>query len=106
MNSRVIYEGDWSFPVRKEFILDPSLSRDAKCLYLAIKSYCAPNQSTAFPSTVTLAKALQGSRRSIGRWADELEQHGLLKRSQEKLENGTFTHTLWRLYGSNLHEHI
>ena len=106
MSSRVIYEGDWSFPVRKEFILNPKISRDAKCLYLAIKSYCAPNQSTAFPSTVTLAKALKGSRRSVGRWADELEKLGLLHRTQEQLPNGTFSHTLWKLYGSNTHEHI
>ena len=106
MSSKVIYEGDWSFPVRKEFILDPTISRGAKCLYIALKSYCSPNQGTAFPSTGLLAKALKGDRRSVGRWAKELEDNGLLKRTQEHLPSGVFTHTLWTLYGSCSHEHI
>ena len=106
MNNKVIYEGDWSFPVRKEFILNPDLSHGAKCLYLAIKSYCSPNQSTAFPSTLTLAVSLSVTRMTIGKWAKELERNKLLKRTQEKLPSGVFSHTLWRIYGSCSHEHI
>lgn len=106
MSSRVIYEGDWSFPVRKEFILNPRISTGAKCLYLALKSYCAPNQSVSFPSTPTLANALGVSRMSIWRWAKELEANKLLSRSQEHNTDGGWTHTLWKIYGSNAHEYI
>lgn len=104
--SKVIYEGDWSFPVRKEFILNPSISVGAKCLYIALKSYCAPNQSVAFPSSSTLARSLSVSVRSIWRFARELETNRLLTRSQEHTDGGVWTHTLWRLYGSCSHEHI
>jgi hypothetical protein len=104
--NRIIYEGDWSFPVRKEFILNPEISMGGKCLYLALKSYCAPQQSVAFPSTLTLAKALGVSRMSIWRFAKELESLKLLSRSQEHAEGGRWTHTLWKIYGSNQHEHV
>jgi hypothetical protein len=81
----VIYRGDWSFPIKKEFILNPKLSVGAKCLYIALRSYCAPNQNTAFPSTVTLAKALSISRTTLLKLAKELERAGY--------------HTLWTLFG-------
>lgn len=106
MNNWVIYEGDWQFPVRKEFVLDPSISVGAKMLYIALKSYCAPNQSVSFPSSKTLAKALGVSVRSIWNWANELEDKNLLRRSQERASGGAWTHTLWKIIGSNAHEHI
>jgi hypothetical protein len=104
--NKVIYEGEWQFPVRKEFVLDSSISVGARLLYIAIKSYCAPNQSTAFPSSFTLANAMGVTKVTIRKWARELEAKGLLKRTQEKLPGGIFSHTLWRLYGSCSHENI
>ena len=106
MKSKIAYKGDWSFPVRKEFILDPSISMGGKCLYIALKSYCAPNQSQAFPSAATLARSLGISVRGIWRYARELEAKNLLTRSQAHTDGGTWTHTLWTIYGSNSHEHI
>jgi hypothetical protein len=102
--NQVIYKGDWSFPVKKEFILNPNISVGAKCVYIALRSYCAPNQNTAFPSTVTLAKALSISRTTLLKHAKELEQAGYLKRKQADRKTGKFTHTLWTLYGGQVWE--
>lgn len=102
----VIYRGDWSFPVKKEFILNPRLSVGAKCLYIALRSYCAPNQNTAFPSTLTLAKALGISRTTLLKYAKELEGAGYLKREQADRETGRFTHTLWTVFGGLQWEHL
>lgn len=102
--NHVIYDGDWSFPVRKDFILNSSISPYSKLLYIALKSYCAPNGNTAFPSSVTLAKAIGISRGTLYKAARELEAINLLTRSQQESTTGRFTHTLWTLRGIKSNE--
>lgn len=99
MNSRLVYQGDWTFAVRKDFVLNPGISTQAKVLYLAIRSYCAPD-GTAYPSGDTLAAALGVSRNTVSKYREELERLGLLKCEQQHSEAGKFSHNVFTLFDS------
>ena len=76
--NNLVYQGSWSFPVKKEFILSPGLSVGAKATYMALKSYCAPDGETAFPSMETLSYALDVSKDTVRVYVGELRDSGLL----------------------------
>jgi hypothetical protein len=100
MQNRLAYKGDWSFSVRKDFVLNPNISIGAKMLYIALRSFCAPDGDTAFPSSKTLAASLGVSRETVFKYAQELERLGLLERTQQQ-EGGRFTHTLYTLFDTD-----
>lgn len=95
------YRGDWNFAVRKDFILNPNVSPVAKLLWIAIRSYCSPDQNTAFPSTATLAASLGISRDTLSVYANELRDLGLMQTEQLK-DNGRFSYTLYTLFDTTL----
>lgn len=96
---RIVYKGNWSFPVYKQFVLDPNYTIGEKILYIALRSYCAPDEETAFPSVKTLAAGLHVGPDSVRTYAAKLEKKGLINREQkrEKTEAGSlrFSHTVW-----------
>lgn len=100
--STVIYRGNWTFTVRKDFILHPGVSAGAKCLYLAIRSHCAPDGATAFPSRAMLARALGVGPDTISRYVNELKQLGLLASEQSHEEHGKFSRTIYTLFDTNV----
>ena len=99
--NKLIYQGDWSVPVRKDFILSPDYSIGEKALYIALRSFCSPDQS-AFPSSSLLAKGLGVGRDTIYKYAASLEEKGLISREQSRSdepgESGKFSHTIYTLY--------
>jgi DNA-binding transcriptional regulator YhcF (GntR family) len=86
--------------VRKDFVLNPDISIGAKMLYIAIRSYCAPDADTAFPSSKTLAASLGINRETVFKYAQELERLGYLERAQQHSE-GRFAHTLYTLHDTD-----
>ena len=101
----LVYKGDWSVEVRKDFILNPVYSIQAKALYIAIKTYCSREGDSSFPSSHTLARVLDISRDSVFKYAAELERMGLLSRKQDYYQKGDkragqFTHTVYTLYAT------
>ena len=99
-NCRIVYKGDWTVAIRKDFILNPTLSIGTKMLYIALKSYCGPEMS-AFPSAKTLATGLGLNRETVYKYAAELEKAGLLKREQSH-EAGKFSHTVYNLFTTDV----
>lgn len=95
--SKLTYRGDWTFSVQKSFILCPDISAGAKVVYLAIKSFCSPNEKTAFPSSKTLSKALSMSRDTVLKYSKELQTAELLEATQSVAEKGRFSHTVYVL---------
>lgn len=97
---QVQYSGEWTFSVDKSFILNPDINIEAKAVYLALKSFCAPGISTAFPSIDTLQKSLKLSRGRLYKYLKELNALDLLVREQSTSSKGTFGHTLYTLYST------
>ena len=96
--NQILYKGKWSFPIDREFVLDPSISLGAKMVYIALKSFCSPNGMTAFPSSVKLSKSLGIARGTFYRYCDELENNGWVSRKQNKSDTGKFTNTIYTVY--------
>jgi biotin operon repressor len=80
--------------VRKDFILDPTLSIGAKAIYIALKSHCKAGDDTAFPSSAYLASCLNISRDTVHKYVAELRELGWVDTEQQG-EDGKFTHTLY-----------
>ncbi len=95
---RLVYVGKWTFTVSKQFILNPNISPGAKCVFLAIKSFCAsPDSISAFPSSRLLADALHINRTTVFKYVDELKSIGLMKTEQVQ-KDGKFAHTVYYLF--------
>ena len=43
MNDTIQYKGEWTFPVESNVVRDETLSRNARLLYVVLKSYQGPN---------------------------------------------------------------
>lgn len=99
-SNNCLYVGDWSFSVRKDFILNPNISIGAKGVYLAILSHASPVNATAFPSSNFLAKALNISRDTVFKYVNELKIIGLITVVQ-KMEKGKFSHSEFTVYATN-----
>lgn len=95
---RLSYKGSWSFSVKKEFVLNPGVSIGAKLLYIALRSFCSPDEDTAFPSAKSLAESLNVNSETIYKYAAELEEKKFLLRHQEKASGGKFSHTVYTLF--------
>lgn len=94
---QVQYSGEWTFSVDKSFILNPDINIEAKAVYLALKSFCAPGMPTAFPSINTLQTCLNLSRGRLYKYLRELNDLGLLVREQTSTDDGKFSVALYTL---------
>lgn len=97
---RLVFKGDWTFTVSKSFVLNPKISMGAKIAYIALRSFCAPDEDTAFPSSLTLSKALAVSRDTIFKYVNELKDLGLVA-TEQKSDAGKFAHTIYTLFDTN-----
>lgn len=81
---------DWEFKVNKSLITNKKLSRDARFLYIVIKSFQSPSQPEPFPSLEHLSDICQSTTKSIQRWLNELESENLIIRKKVKAIGGKF----------------
>jgi hypothetical protein len=87
---------EWRFQINSSFVRDPSLSIEARLLYVIIQSHVGPNCVNPYPSLMKLARAMNRHRGSIQKYLKELEAGGWIERIKIKAD-GKFTSTRYVL---------
>lgn len=93
----LLYRGTWTVSIDKEFILHTSISAQAKVLWMVLKSFCAPDSETAFPSLQTLCLAVGVKKDTLLKYRNELRDLGLLEITQSK-KDGCFSHNIYTVF--------
>lgn len=86
----VYYEGDWTVSISKNFIHNKKISKDARFLFIFLKSYSSPSSPMPFPDSETVAEILGVSINTYYKYFKELKDSGFARTIQEKEDNGHF----------------
>jgi len=102
---KILYKGAWHYSIRKEFVFNAKLSRDARFLYIVLQSFTNKDSKEAFPTREYLKKIMGCSDRTLSRYIGELKTSRYLKMRKERSENGSFTHNVYELFDCPQNNH-
>ncbi len=102
---KILYKGIWHYSIRKEFVFNAKLSRDARFLYIVLQSFTNKDSKEAFPTREYLKKIMGCSDRTLSRYIGELKTSRYLKMRKERSENGSFTHNVYELFDCPQNNH-
>ena len=96
--SKILYKGDWQIFISKEFVFNTNLSKDARFLFVILKSFTNPTNPVAFPGTKYLQNIMGIKTYStLGGYMDELVNFGFIRKTQIK-EKGKFARNIYELH--------
>jgi len=104
-DDKILYKGEWHYSVRKEFVFNANLSRDARLLYIVLLSFTNKDNKEAFPSRKLLRKVLVCSDRTLSRQISELTKYGYIKMKKERSEDGAYSRNIYELFGYPQNNH-
>lgn len=93
----LVYNGRWNFSIYKSLVLDLKLSRDARFLWIALRSFVSENSPAPFPTVKTLCLIMGCGPHALGRYQKELVEQRYLIKQQRITEKGLFTSNLYFL---------
>lgn len=94
---KIQYRGNWHYSISKSFVCNATLTRDARFLFIVLKSYTNDTKKEAFPSRELLCKLMQCSENSLTKYITELKVNGFLNIKRERNENGEFHHNVYEI---------
>ncbi len=94
---KILYKGNWHYAISKEFVFNSNLSREARFLYIVLKSFTNDKKKEAFPSREYLCAILQCSDKSLTKYIKELEKSKLVTKTRERNEGGTYEHNVYEI---------
>jgi len=94
---KLLYRGNWHFAISKELVFNSKLSRDARFLYIVLKSFTNDKKKEAFPRRDYLCAILQCSDKSLTKYLKELENQKLVTKNRERSEGGTYEHNVYEI---------
>lgn len=97
MDSIVHNSKDYHYSVSRNFIQDQKLTRDARFLFVLLKSYANHETLAAFPSRELLCNKMNCTDRSLGRYLNELIQTGYVKKTKERKSDGTYERNIYSI---------
>lgn len=104
MESKLVTKYGKSFTqLPNTFIMNPSVSSDAKCLMLLLQQY-AWTSDEVFPAVDTILYHLNWGRTKYNTARKELEEKGFIEVRRMKNEKGIFTHNVYTLDPTHIYE--
>lgn len=94
---KIICKDEHYFSISKKFVHNISISRDARFLFLVLKSYTYDKKREAFPGRELLSKVLGCSQKSLSKYLDELQYHGFIAKKRFRRDDGTYEHNLYEI---------
>ena len=95
--AKILYKGDWYVSVSKEFLFNTNISKDARFLFMILKSFTNPTNPVAFPGTKYLQNIMGiKTHTTLGSYMDELVKFGFVRKEQIK-EKGKFARNIYEL---------
>lgn len=94
---KLLYRGNWHFAISKEFVFNSKLSRDARFLYIVLKSFTNDKKKEAFPGREYLCAILQCSDKSLTKYIKELENSKLVTKTRERSDGGEYEHNVYEI---------
>lgn len=98
MSNILKFGASWHSLIPNEFIQCPFFSHGAFRLFVVIVSYASPSSPRPFPGWSRLSKNLNCCHHSIGKWLNELEKSGWIRRDQQTGKDGRFAHNAYTIY--------
>jgi len=95
---KILYKGIWHYSIRKEFVFNAKLSRDARFLYIVLQSFTNKDSKEAFPSREYLKNIMGCSERTLSRYISELKNSRYLKMRKERSDQGSYKHNVYELF--------
>lgn len=95
---KILYTGNWYYSIKKEFVFNANLSRDARFLYIILLSFTNKDKKEAFPAREYLRKIMGCSDRTLSRYIGELNKSGYIKMEKERSKDGLFLHNTYKLF--------
>ncbi|MCL4550581.1 MAG: helix-turn-helix domain-containing protein [Bacteroidetes bacterium] len=96
-DDRIIYRGEWQFSILKKFVCNSNLSRNARFLFIVLKSYANDTKKECFPSRELLCQIMNCTQKSLSKYMAELQKKGFLQITRERNEDGEFLHNVYEI---------
>ncbi len=94
---KILYKGNWHYAISKELVFNSNLSRDARFLYIVLKSFTNDKKKEAFPTREYLCAILQCSDKSLTKYIKELENSKLVTKTRERSDGGEYEHNVYEI---------
>ena len=94
---KILYKGNWQYAISKELVFNSNLSRDARFLYIVLKSFTNDKEKEAFPSREYLSAILLCSNKSLTKYLKELENLKLVIKTRARNQGGTYEHNVYEI---------
>ena len=94
---KILYKGNWHYAISKELVFNANLSRDARFLYIILKSFTNDRKKEAFPTREYLCAILQCSDKSLSKYLKELENSKLVAKTRARNQSGVYEHNVYEI---------
>ncbi len=94
---KILYKGNWQYAISKELVFNSNLSRDARFLYIVLKSFTNDKRKEAFPTREYLCAILLCSNKSLTKYLKELENSKLVTKTRARNQGGTYEHNVYEI---------
>lgn len=97
LKDKILYRGNWHYAISKELVFNANLSRDARFLYIVLKSFCNGKKKEAFPTRKYLCAILKSSNQSLSKYLKELEGAKLIAKTRVRNQSGEYKHNVYQI---------